>query len=661
MLSLRLGFENQKKEDYIRELIAVIGRHPGSCDEVWLATDYGYPAPEKHFASARLLGRSASLLREAGLRVSLQLSNSIGHGSYMAVRDCSAAEGFEHFVDVDGITAELSFCWYGKRFRNYLAETLRRYCREIRPHRVWIDDDFRCDNHHPAGRGCLCDDCLRRFNDRWGTAFDRSALTGAVREEYLWRVRLSSFLREGLCDLAAFLARVVREASPESSLGCQHGVGVLPFDRDFAELFRTLQRESGKTVGSRPGAGTYQDHDPNDMLRKLDAICYQNSLCAGVVDEIRPEIENFPHVCFGKSSAGTCLETSLYLAGGADAMSYATLMYDFEPLSWHEEFFRDFAAHRRYWEQLAALSRATLPCGLTRYLPKDVRRAAGAQPYDRTGSPWYGGSELQRCGIPICFPSEGEAPLYMLTAETAALLTREDVEFLAGKATFCGGDALFCLQQKGFGDLFGASASPCRTQLLFEVFTDHPINGDAAGRRWENGLLQPFGSFLTDLTGDTEVLGFYQTDGSALPFTAGEFPYGISSALVGTARGAKWLVTGQYPWTPVISWEKRRQLLKGMDAVSGLGLPVLSEGRQQLILFPRQTAEGRTKSVSVLNPTVGEAAGIVLTIRRPAGKTASVIFPDGHSETLPGRTEADSLTVTLPAVSPWNLATVILS
>ncbi len=69
-----------------------------------------------------------------------------------------------------------------------------------------------------------------------------------------------------------------------------------------------------------------------------------------------PEIENLPDVAFGKSNYGTCLESSLYLAFGNNALSYATLMNDWEPMSWHGKMFDMFEKHRALLKRLSAAS-----------------------------------------------------------------------------------------------------------------------------------------------------------------------------------------------------------------------------------------------------------------------------------------------------------------
>ena len=114
MLTQRLGSATQQDPAFIDALVEQIQAHPGSCDEVWFATDYGFPPLEKHEKDAEALKAQAEKFRKIGVRVSLQLSNSIGHGQYMRVRDCTGlvydGSPVEHMVDANGTEAGYCFC-----------------------------------------------------------------------------------------------------------------------------------------------------------------------------------------------------------------------------------------------------------------------------------------------------------------------------------------------------------------------------------------------------------------------------------------------------------------------------------------------------------------------------------------------------------------------
>ena len=157
MLTQRLGSRTQKDPAFIDALIAEITAHPGCCDEVWLATNYGFPSMEVHRQTAETLREVAEKFRKIGIRVSLQLSNSIGHGQYMQSQDCTGliydGSPVEHMVGPDGTVAEYCFCWNGKHFREYVMEELRAYVTAIQPHTLWVDDDLRATNHAPVSHG----------------------------------------------------------------------------------------------------------------------------------------------------------------------------------------------------------------------------------------------------------------------------------------------------------------------------------------------------------------------------------------------------------------------------------------------------------------------------------------------------------------------------
>ncbi len=86
MLTQRLG---EISDEYIDNVLSMIRDYPGSCDEVWFSSLYGYPEINTHKEHAKKIIPQADKFRKAKVRVSLQISNTIGHGEYMSKRDCS--------------------------------------------------------------------------------------------------------------------------------------------------------------------------------------------------------------------------------------------------------------------------------------------------------------------------------------------------------------------------------------------------------------------------------------------------------------------------------------------------------------------------------------------------------------------------------------------
>ena len=85
MITYRLAFY-QAEPDRARELIEAIKRHPGSCDTVWLTSMGYYPALAQHETYAKNWVPIAKMFRDAGIKVSMQIANTIGHGDWDQLR-----------------------------------------------------------------------------------------------------------------------------------------------------------------------------------------------------------------------------------------------------------------------------------------------------------------------------------------------------------------------------------------------------------------------------------------------------------------------------------------------------------------------------------------------------------------------------------------------
>ena len=67
----------------------------------------------------------------------------------------------------------------GKNVTEYFKKVMALYA-VAEPYRVWVDDDLRARNHKPVEYGCFCDDCLAKFNEKYGYSFTREELVKAI-------------------------------------------------------------------------------------------------------------------------------------------------------------------------------------------------------------------------------------------------------------------------------------------------------------------------------------------------------------------------------------------------------------------------------------------------------------------------------------------------
>lgn len=661
MLTQRLGSSTQKNPDFIDKLVNTIKSNPGCCDEVWFASDYGFPPLEVHKKTAETIMEQAEKFRDIGIRVSLQISNTIGHGQYMKSQDCSGLvyEGSEteHMVGPDGTVAGYCFCWNGENFRKYVAQEMKIYAK-IRPHTVWFDDDLRPVNHNPVNSGCFCDNCIKKFNRKYGTDFSREELVDAISYgELKYREMFAEFSRANIYDFAYTMAKTFCEISPDSYMGYQFycNGGLTGFNFDY--IFDGLSDGSGKPSKSRPGGGCYDAHNPNDILGKSMVIDYQNAMLPAYVREIRPEIENLPDVVFGKSIASTCLEATVNLARGANAMSYAMIMNDYESFEWHNEMFSAFSSYRKYWEKLAEISSDTVSGGLPFYHSRNMwkrKLKADEKPLAYEHEPVFCHDFLMTTGIPVThFQSEG---LCLLTGQIAEVISDDDIKALLKRNVITDGLAAKILNERGFGRELGLNSVEIESRAFGVKFERNSIIKNTLGKKWKKSICDSIYDYrLVPLNENVTVLSSYYTNAKDLQPEDGNYPFGIAEALTETEFGGRWAVFGYDPWSNIISTDRRNYLIEVADCL-GDKVHAYTESRIQAVVMPR-LKNGTVFSVSVVNCELYNSGIIKLKIRNPYGKKP--VFTDKSRTLSPVFTaEENEMTVEIPGIDGWSAGTV---
>lgn len=671
MLTQRLGPFNQIDDQFIDELIEAIKANPRSCDEVWFTSSSGFPKIETHRETAEKIYAQAEKFKKIGVRVSLQIQSTIGHGQYMQTRDNTGLvyEGSpaEHLVGPDGTVAGYCFCWRGENYKKYILELYSEFAK-IKPHTFWVDDDFRANNHDPVEIGCFCDNCIKTFNEKHGTSYDREELVNeinygdvSVREKYI------EFIREGMHDLMLEIAKTVHATSPDSYMGyeyCANG-GYTGFGFDF--IFDAMKEGTGKTPKSRPGGNAYSAHNPNEIIEKARFIDWANFMLPDVNIEKRPEIENLPDIVYGKSIQTTCFETTLYLAYGNDAMSYALLQNFNEPVEYHAAMLEAFAKRRKYWQKLIDLNKNTVQSGLTiAYSPNRYKMKL-----EKDDAPFEWKKELYDVcdrlwsilGVPMCFKKNNEG-VVLLHPMVAKAMTDNEIMDLIGKPVITDGKTIAMLCERGFGKYLNITAKEKQLGIFSEQLIDHAVNAHVkGGGTWVTSFFVSKERYQYELHGENiEPMSKFITARPNVEKTGEEpFPYGIASAITTTEKGAKWSVHGEYPWSGIISFDKRNQFISIANYISGTAVSAILETPIQAIVMPRENANGEITSVSVLNKTVGDSGVLTLKIKNPAGKKFKFMtFKDDKviEKNVKCTMEDNCAVLKVPSISGWGIGTV---
>ncbi len=663
----RICWNPETTTEEVDLFLELLEKYPDACDDVWMCTHYGYPPMEAHREYAARLAIEAERIRKTHVTVSMQLSNSIGHGDKTGEgKDCSGLvyEGSraERLVGYDGVEARFSFCWRGRHYKDYMMEQLRAYM-IVRPDHLWIDDDLRPDNHAPVEYGCFCDQCIATFNKQHGSDFDREAL---VREflhgDKVWRKRYIDFIREGLYEFTYEMAKVVQETSPNTLVCIQNGPRRAYSGFDHRHLLDAIKDATGKEPGFRPGAGAYDDHNPNVILEKMVDLNYQKALLPEYVTSVMPEIENIPCIVFGKSPAGTAFETSCYFAAGYTDMSYSMIRYYIEDAKWHMREFKLFSEQRAYWEELTKRAEQSRQSGLRYFLSMDswAREVSEEGGMEELNELHYNRANLLlRDAIPMTF-EKTEEKLFLLHPEMARILSEEEINYLLTKNVITDGETIAVLTERGY-DL-GMKAERLEDNKALKVreaMLPHPVNPQGF-KNWKTTFYTEGKSdvyYMYSSCEQAEVVSVYEAT-CPLEAYGEQYPYGIAAAVVPTSKGAKWGVLGYAPWKGIISLHKRNQLLNLADYISGNQLAAKVLTPIQAVLLPRVNEERQTVMVSLINCTIGAAGEVELLIRRPASEVFYYMSQTQEKILLSSRRDGEDYVVTIPDIPAWTVGTV---
>ena len=642
MITVRFPPSSKLTDEFLKGFLEGVEEYPGCCDEVWLTTESCCPLPERYERYATRTEEIAALLREKGLRVSLQFANTLGHGDYFNAGDLSAAKRF-HFdtlVDAEMHESVASYCPNDEAFSDYFAEMAARYCRFL-PDAIWFDDDLR-PRHCGEPLRCFCPHCTRLFNERFGTEYTPEERVLIAEQDVSVRKKFYDFAVDSLVSFAVKVAKAGLCASPDSALGLQHG----DYGGDyFARILKAFSfLGSGKTL-SRPGAGGYNDYVPADFVRKANSLAWQNMLARPYANRIVAEVENWPHAAFGKTAAGMLFESGLYLAEGCDELSYAVYWYGYESPDFVKGILKEFAGHAPFWKELSGYRKRTEPIGVRVVYPKNR--------YPQKGK---GGKEDKIFDGDLCFDgvplvcADIPSRVSLLKGSVASQLTDEEIGSLLGQNLITDGETIHILEERGFGEALDMRAEPFpKASLFYTRFTRSPINGDMAGKIWGVYGVHNFRLFSRS----AEILGRYET----LSDLANIEPDCFSDGIVTTRAGGKWCVFGADPWIRGISLAKRDQIVRVIDFLSDGRALVRPEGTVQCRVIPL-VENGSLAAVFVANCSMQDVENFVLYLRTQAkgaefhsAKEQISLFVDREGE-LPK--------VIIPRLKAFDCALIIL-
>ena len=359
--------------DDIKAMIAINAKHPGSCDEYWLAEDYPF-APTVGVRRAVALGSYAGPLKKAGIVSGFQQAVTLGHDfSYMPTGGVVFSDA-AYQVNVDG-KRTVFLCPTSPEVLEYEEWYAETYVRSGKLESFWLDDDLRFGWHGDRAVSCWCPRCLKLLNEKAGTSYTREEfvkrLDASVAHDQI-RAAWGEFKAESLAGFSAAARRGAKRANPNVRLGYQTiSSAAISCGADYRPILEALSDGFRDTVGIRPGHGFYDDRDSvRELPRKLLDVVREAERCRtyqGWRGCVVYEQENYPHFAMQKSAEAIVKEGAVALAVGCDAISqYWYSSAHPEPFDHYEDVARLTAAWRPYLKRLSDLAPKTHLGGVAR-------------------------------------------------------------------------------------------------------------------------------------------------------------------------------------------------------------------------------------------------------------------------------------------------------
>ncbi len=282
------------------------------------------PAIEEWLVVARKI---VGALKENDIAVSLNPWTTTVHlsrGRYLSDR-------FKHYRTMTGETgtvAPISCCPLDENWQQDLCDLFSKFCKELDPCALWIEDDWRLHNHEADMNygGCFCEEHIRRFGEAIGRETTREELLSEIlgKNNLEWRKKWIQLSQDTLVEPAEKLYSSIHIANPATKLGLMSSVPDTQAaeGRDWNRLKRAFSPDEPMLL--RPHLPPYTE---DNSLLNFPAVTRQTVAEYNPEDiEIYPELENSPRSGpYSKSmaySAFECLASPLYGSQGITINHY---------------------------------------------------------------------------------------------------------------------------------------------------------------------------------------------------------------------------------------------------------------------------------------------------------------------------------------------------
>ena len=265
----------------------------------------GFPPLSNIRQWAKAFRHGGEILRQHGVVMSLNPFFTLGHSG--RGYPITKKQGFAIMVGDNGLVSDDTASPADPRWQRYIAEIFAIFA-TAHPEIMWLEDDFRLQNHPPVEWGCFAQPMLDRFAERTGKKWKREALVKAiVTGQGKTRSQWLKFTGDLWNEIVTKIRHAVHAVDPKIKLAQMigamenHSVGGLR----WKEFLRAQAGPEHQPI-VRPHVGPYRDFSGFDMCTGL-AIFRHDLAFAGRGTRFCPEIDNGTHSYYSRSRRQTNL------------------------------------------------------------------------------------------------------------------------------------------------------------------------------------------------------------------------------------------------------------------------------------------------------------------------------------------------------------------
>jgi len=654
-ISFRIGVTQWASQKRCNELFELFDKYKGVTDEITFFTSGTHaPIPLDVFSQrAGILKERMEQARKRGYRTGINILTTIGHHNENL--DNSLKGNYTFMTGIDGAVSHGSFCPNDEHMQEYIR-TIYQLTAHANPDYIWIDDDVRF-GHMPIGLGCFCDNCLSAFEKENGVKYTRESLKkamdeGPVAQKLKVREAWLQHNRNTISRLFVLIERTVHEINPVMPLGFMTG------DRffegyDFENWAKILAGPNNVPVMWRPGGGYYNDINTSELAGKSHDIGRQVSVLPEEVISIQSEIECFPYQRLKKAANIVAFEACSHIAAGCTGAAFNVLSFYDEPLDEYEPLIERLQQARPFFNLMAKLLGRYELTGINTFWNKNSYITGNLAEGDwlRSGNPLTG-HDIYNIGLPACYSGKS-SQVTILGKDNIFALSKDEITRLLSGGVYMDAEALQQLNDMGFGELTGFEVVKSDNKDRIEKLTNHPLNGDFAGRERDNrqSFWKSLAYTLRSSNEKAQVLS------GLVDYTGKE----VSSCTMGifeNKSGGRICMSGYYPYTFMENLSKSSQMKTIFRWLSKDKLAGYVASYHRINLWIREPQNGKI-SLAFTNSSFDPAKNVILMLRTP--NRSVKVYDMECRETVITSSGADGeyQKFVIPEVDPWQIRLVV--